>query len=129
MDFRRISLGLAASALISATAGGAWAADKPAKPMDFTVRYEPTAAAPNAGHIMTWDAQKGRFGFTLNVQQPDARPAVANDIQAGAYFSVTPSLRVGGSVALGDQQLTPTPNAAARLADTPKVRLETTFKF
>jgi hypothetical protein len=128
MDCRRISLALVASALLSAAAGGACAADKP-KPMDFTVRYEPTAAAPNAGHVMTWDAAKGRFGFTLNVQQPDARPAVANDIQAGAYFRVTPSLRVGGSVALGDQQLTPTPNAAARLADTPKVRLETTFKF
>ncbi len=128
MDWRRISLGLATCALISAAAGGAWAADKTAKPMDFTVRYEPAASAPNTGHLMTWDAAKGRFGFTLNVQQPDSRPAVANDIQAGAYFRLTPSLRVGGSVALGDQQLTPVPNSA-RPADTPRVRLETTFKF
>ncbi|HET6971516.1 MAG TPA: hypothetical protein VFH92_10360, partial [Phenylobacterium sp.] len=60
--------------------------------------------------------------------QPDSRPAVANDIQAGAYFRLTPALRVGGSVALGDQQLTPVPNSA-RPADTPRVRLETTFKF
>lgn len=128
MDWRRITLGLAASALISAAAGGAWAADKPVKPTDFTVRYEPTTVLPNAGHTMTWDAAKGRFGFTINVQQPDNRPAVANDIQAGAYYRLTPSLRVGGSVALGDQQLTPTP-MPARPADTPKVRLETTFKF
>ena len=123
----RILTMIAATALISAVSGGAWAADK-ARPVDFTVRAEPTAAAPNAGQNVKLDTSKGRFGFTLNVQQFADRPAVGNDVQAGAYFRITPSLRVGGSVALGDQQLTPRMNQA-RPADTPKVRLESTFKF
>jgi hypothetical protein len=128
MGTGRFRMMIAAVALMSAAAGGAYAADKPSKPVDFTVRSEPTAAAPNVGKTLKMDASKGRFGFTLNVQQPDERPAVLNDVQAGAYFRITPSLRVGGSVALGAQELTPRANQA-RPADTPKVRLETAFKF
>jgi hypothetical protein len=124
----RILTMIAATALMSAAAGGAYAGDKPAKPVDFTVRSEPMALVPNAGKAVKMDASKGRFGLTLNIQQPDERPAVPNDVQAGAYFRITPSLRVGGSVALGQQELTPRANQA-RPADTPKVRLETAFKF
>lgn len=84
--------------------------------------------APNAGRALRYDASKGRLGFTLNIQQPQDRPAVGNDVQAGAYFRITPSLRVGGSVALGEQELKfrPTPG---RPADAPKVTLQTAFKF
>jgi hypothetical protein len=118
---------IAVAALTSAAASGAWAADK-GKAVDFTVRSEPTTAAPDAGRMFKWDASKGRFGVTVNLQQPSERPSTLNDVQAGAYFRITPSLRVGGSVALGDQELTPRANAA-RPADAPKVRLETNFKF
>ena len=125
---RRMSVVLAAAALISAVGGGAYAADKAPKPLDFTVKSEPMTAAPNAGRNTKWDASKGRFGFTLDIQQPDGRPATPNDVSAGAYFRITPSVRVGGSVALGEQDLTPRRNQA-RPADQPKVRLESTFKF
>lgn len=124
----RIFAMFAAAALIGATGGAAHATDRPAKAVDFTVRSEPTTAAPNAGRAMRWDATKGRFGVTLGIQQPDGRPATPNDVQAGAYFRITPSVRVGGSVALGPQDLTPRANQA-RPADQPKVRLETAFKF
>lgn len=111
---------------MSAGAGTAWAADR--KPVDFTVRAEPAAAQPNSGQALRYDASKGRFGFTLGVQQPSQREATPNDVTAGAFFRITPSVRVGGSVALGDQDLTPRRNQA-RPADQPKVRLETLFKF
>jgi hypothetical protein len=117
----------AAAALMSAVAGGASAADK-GKPVDFTVRSEPTTVAPNGGRSYTYDASKGRFGFTLRMQQPDDRAATPNDVQAGAYFRITPSVRVGGSVALGEQELAPRANQA-RPADAPKVRLESSLKF
>lgn len=128
MTLRRTSIVFAAAALFSATAAGAWAADKPARPMDFTVRSEAMTVAPNAGNALKYEASKGRLGFTLNIQQPLERPAVANDVQAGAYFRITPSLRVGGSVALGEQdlKLRPTPG---RPADAPKITLQTAFKF
>ena len=77
MSKRRMSVVIAAAALMSAVAGGAYAADKPAKPMDFTVRSEPTTVAPNSGRALKYDASKGRFGFTLGVQQPDGRERAA----------------------------------------------------
>ena len=128
MRKHRASVVLAATALFSAAAGGAFAADR-GKAVDFTVKSEPMTVAPNnGGRALKYDASKGRLGFTLNIQQPDDRPAVANDVQAGAYFRITPSLRVGGSVALGEQELKlrPTPG---RPADAPKVTLQTAFKF
>lgn len=127
MIVRRISQVIAATALLSAAAVGASAADR-GKVVDFTVKSEPMTAAPNGGQALKWDASKGRFGFTLNIQQPQERPAVANDVQAGAYFRITPTLRVGGSVALGEQELKLLPNAA-RPAASPKVTLQTAFKF
>lgn len=127
MNTRRMSVALLATALISAAAGAAHAADK-GKPVDFTVRSEPIAVTPNAGRALKMDAARGKFGFTVTVQQPGERAAVPNDIAAGAYYRITPSVRVGGSVALGAQDYTPRANQA-RPADTPKVRLETAFKF
>lgn len=127
MTVGRTGAMIAAAALLSAAAGGAHAADKN-KRIDFTVKSEPTAAAPGAGRIMKYDASKGRFGLTLGVKQTDSREASPNDVQAGAYFRITPSLRVGGSVAFGEQEVMARPSQA-RPADQPKVRLETAFKF
>ena len=96
MRNHRASIVLAATALLSAAAGGAHAADR-GKAVDFTVKSEPMTVAPNPGRALRYDASKGRLGFTLNIQQPDDRPAVANDVQAGAYYKVTPSISVGGA--------------------------------
>jgi hypothetical protein len=128
MNIRCTSVAIAAAALLGAGAGAAQAADK-GRPVDFTVRTEPTVIGPNAGRTFKYDASKGRFGFTLQMQQPDTRPVAPNDVQAGAYFRITPSIQVGGSVALGDQELTRRANPARPATDTPKVRLESTLKF
>ena len=127
MSIRRVSAVIATAVLFSTGAATAHAADK-GKPVDFTVKAEPITVAPNGGTALRYDARRGRFGVTLGIQQPQDRQAVPNDVQAGAYFRITPSVRVGGSVALGEQDLTPRPNSA-RPADTPKVRLESTFRF
>ena len=70
---------------------------------------------------------KGRWGVNLNVQQPTNRDTDWKDVEAGAYFNLSKSIRVGGSVGLGDkfaqpQHLTPEDTA-------PRVHLETAFKF
>jgi hypothetical protein len=127
MNRPRISFAILAAALLGVSGGSALAADK-GKVVDFTVKSEPITSAPNSGRALKWDASKGRFGLTLDIQQPRERPAVANDVQAGAYFRITPSLRVGGSVALGEQDLKVRPYAA-RPADAPKVTLQTAFRF
>jgi hypothetical protein len=125
------TVALVAAALVAAATGGAQAADKSAnggKKVDFTVRAEPVAAAPGANKILKYDASKGRFGLTLELQQQDVREQTLGDVQAGAYYRITPSLRVGGSVALGEQPLVQGVEPP-RAAEQPKVRLETKFKF
>jgi hypothetical protein len=123
----RWTVAFAAAALVAAATGVAQAADK-GKKVDFTVRAEPSAAAPGAAKILKYDASKGRFGLTLDLQQQDIREPTLGDVKAGAYYRITPSLRVGGSVALGEQPLVQGVELP-RAAEQPKVRLETKFKF
>lgn len=118
---------LAASAALG-LAGAAWAADPASKAADFTVRTETTAMPLQAGKTLKWDARRGRWGVTLNLDQPNDRDAQWNDIQAGAYYRLTPQLRVGGAVALGDK-FTLSNKATSPLETAPRVRLETAFKF
>jgi hypothetical protein len=118
----------AAGALLGAAAGGAHAADG-GKPVELTVRSE-KPVIPNSGlKSMKWDARKGRWGVTLNLEEPDARPSSLNDVQAGAYYHITPSLRVGGAVALGEQEVKPGPKKIGQEESQPRVRLESSFKF
>ncbi|RAK59367.1 hypothetical protein DJ021_05885 [Phenylobacterium hankyongense] len=128
MSSRRITSLIVATALLGAVAGAAQAADK-ANPLDFTVRTEPSATAPAGLKSLKWDARKGRWGLTLNMDQPDARPSTWNDVAAGAYYRITPSLQVGGAVALGDQQLMQGPKKLTPDEGQPRVRLESSFKF
>jgi hypothetical protein len=125
---RRISLGIAAIALFCATASVAQAADR-SRGLDLTVRSD-VSSIPNAGmKSLKWDARKGRWGITLNMDQSDVRPSTLNDVQAGAYYHITPSLRVGGAVALRDEQVNPGPRKIGSEESQPRVRLESSFKF
>lgn len=127
MTSRRILGAIATAALLGAGVGAAHAAEKP---MDFTVRQDATSPIqPNASQTMKWDARKGRWGITLNLEQPTVRPSTLNDVEAGAYYRITPSLRVGGAVALGEEQLAPGPKKPDAAKGQPRVRLETNFKF
>jgi hypothetical protein len=119
---------IAAAVLLSAGAGVANAADAKSKAIDFTVRTD--ASALSGAKSLKWDARKGRWGLTLNLEQTDTRESTWNDVQAGAYYKITPSLRVGGAVALGDEQ--PLNADVKKLKpgeSAPRVRLETAFKF
>jgi hypothetical protein len=129
MFVRRVA-SLALAAAVLAAAGAAHAADPKAaaKGLDFTVRTDSSAISPQAA-VTKWDAAKGKWGVTLNLQQPDTRASNWNDIQAGAYYRITPSLRVGGAFALGDQQPLPGPKPASPEAGQPRVQLEGKFKF
>jgi hypothetical protein len=118
---------IAAGALLS-VAVSAHAADKP-KPLDLSVRSETSQVGGAALKSLKWDARKGRWGLTLNMDRTDARPTSPNDVQAGAYYRITPSLRVGGAVAFGDEQLRPGPKKIGSEEAQPRVRLESSFRF
>jgi len=128
MSVRKTALLIAATALLSAGAGVASAADAKGKPIDFTVRTETSAIAPGT-QTLKWDAAKGHWGLTLNLQQPDSRGMAPSDIQAGAYYRITPSLRVGVGGALGDPQLQNGPRKITPDEAQPRVQFETRLKF
>ncbi len=71
----------------------------------------------------------GRWTLRLDMEPPVDEPnGSLKDVQAGAFFHITPSLRIGGSLGLGDRE-----SDAQRLlpqdANQPRVHLETKFKF
>jgi hypothetical protein len=82
-----------------------------------------------------WDAGKSRWGLKFDVEQSPTRNGAWQDVEAGAYFKVTPSLSIGGGVAVRDQALTANPNQSNPQGppgvptNVPRVRLETAFKF
>ena len=74
---------------------------------------------------------KGKWGLKFDVNQPEAAPSGFNDVDAGAFYKLTPSLRVGGTLGFGEKTdpLKPEPQQLQGDKKTPRVRLETTFKF
>lgn len=80
-------------------------------------------------HVLQFDAQKGRWGLKLDLQQAQSRDKSWNDVQASAYYRLTPSLRVGGGVGV-EQDPDPLANrSGTSVLIAPRVRLETAFKF
>ncbi len=84
---------------------------------------------PGPRRTMRWDAERGRWGLQVDVDQPGGgREADWRDVQVGASYRLTRSLRVGAGVGV-DQAPTVAPRATPEPAPTPRVRLETAFKF
>ncbi|MFN3512436.1 MAG: NtrZ family periplasmic regulatory protein [Phenylobacterium sp.] len=123
--FKRLVISAIGAALLASGASAAHA--QTGKAADFTVRSE-TSANSQGGKSLKWDTRKGRWGVSLNVDQRTERDMQWNDVQAGAYFRVTPSLQVGGAVALGEKDGPPYKKAEPQ-ESAPRVRLETNFKF
>jgi hypothetical protein len=86
--------------------------------------------APLAQHkTFEWDAAKSRFGLKFDVEQQPGATSEWKNVQAGAFFKVTPSLRVGAGVSLSDQPNSSAANPLAQQPAPPRVHLETSFKF
>jgi hypothetical protein len=83
--------------------------------------------APAPRKSLQWDA-KGRWGLRLDMDQPNNREMNLNDVQAGAFFRITPSLRVGGTVGLRDR-FASQPQQMQPQDARPRVHLETAFQF
>lgn len=87
-----------------------------------------TPAALQPTHrLFSWD-QKGRWSLRFDMSQPFGRDMQMRDVQAGAYYHVTPSLRVGGAVSFGEAPSQPNRTDLPQ-DQAPRVKLETNFKF
>jgi hypothetical protein len=86
--------------------------------------------APLSQHrTFEWDAGKSPWGLKFDVEQQPGATSEYKNVQAGAFFKLTPSLRVGAGVSLSDAQNNPTNNPLAQTPAPPRVHLETAFKF
>lgn len=84
--------------------------------------------APQTTHkTFEWDASKSRWGLKFDVEQQSSAFSDWKNVQAGAYFKVTPSLRVGAGVSLSDTNSNVSP--IGQTPAPPRVHLETAFKF
>lgn len=124
----KLATSLLAVSLLMGAAGVAQAATaEPARARsgsEFAADAPWSAPAPHKQ--LQWDS-KGRWGLRLDMNQAQNRESDWKDVQAGAFFRITPSLQVGGAVSLGDRLAQPqrvVPQDAA-----PRVHLETAFRF
>ena len=71
----------------------------------------------------------GRWTLKLDMDTPVGQQTGGlKDMSAGAYFHITPSMRIGGTVGLGDRQ-GDVQGILPQDANAPRVHLETKFKF
>jgi hypothetical protein len=78
---------------------------------------------------LQWDTS-GRWTLKLDMDEPVGRDMQWKDVQAGALFHITPSVRIGGSVGLGDRLISPDKIVPQdTTTGGPRVHLETKFKF
>jgi len=90
-------------------------------------RAQPTTVQPQRRSLRWIDG--GRWGLDFNLNQPVGRETDWGDVEAGAYYRLSPRLRLGASAGLGAPRADP-----ARAPETdgraqPRVRLESIFKF
>jgi hypothetical protein len=121
--------GLAVALLVTGAAGAAIAdPSRSVPPNNFTGDLDPTGPwSIKPDHNTIQLGGNGRWGLKLDMEQPLGRDMGWKDVKAGAYLHLTPNIRVGGTVNLGDKLAQPqkvTPQDTA-----PRVHLETAFKF
>jgi len=73
--------------------------------------------------------ESGRWGLDFNLSQPAGREAEWGDVEAGAYYRVSPSLRVGASAGLAEVDPDPARVRGSDSRAQPRVRLESIFRF
>lgn len=86
------------------------------------------AGAP-AGQTRMRFTERGRWGLDLNMSQPVGRESNLGDVEAGAYYSVNPRLRVGASAGLAEPERDPARAAQTDQRAAPRFRLESIFRF
>lgn len=70
-----------------------------------------------------------RWGLKLEIQEPVTRDTELRDMEAGAFFKVSPSIRVSGAVGLSDTEAPTAENQTSSDRTTPRVSLGASFRF
>ena len=125
--------GLSISALSLAvllSAGGTAHAQSTSRAQTLTLSEAANAqrAAPSQRRGLRLN-DRGRWGLDFNLNQPVGREAEWGDVEAGAYYRLSPRLRVGAAAGLAAPEQDPARAPETDRRSQPRVRLETLFRF
>ncbi len=89
---------------------------------------QPNRIGPPAPHrTLQWDSRTGRWGLSLDVNQPVDREPNWGDASVGVTYRVSPGVHTGVGFTLAPES---TPDGRhLEQGQAPRVRLQTTFKF
>ncbi|MBX3476855.1 MAG: hypothetical protein KF910_04560 [Brevundimonas sp.] len=130
---------LTAAIVLAGVAGFGGQALAQSRPAATTLSFNEATAASRAtsGSANTATAPRrslrwidgGRWGLDFNLNQPVGRETEWGDVEAGAYYRLSPRLRLGASAGLATPRADPgrAPESDGRAQ--PRVRLESIFKF
>jgi hypothetical protein len=128
----KLSTMIIATLVLLGTSVAAHAQQKPASggasfSTEKTAPAQDPLSPPGVRKTLQWDSKTGKWGLRLDVDQQPSREAKVKEAEVGAFYRVTPSLRLGGAVGLTNdpnpqKPIQPDPNE-------PRVRLETALKF
>ena len=132
-------LAVGATLLLAGAATGACAAEANPTPNPNLSQGAPPTQNPNAflpseGYAAPHKSLKlnanGQWGLQLDLDAPvgHENDVDVRDLSAGAFFRITPSMRIGGSVGIGDRQADPQ-KILPQDTNAPRVHFETKFKF
>lgn len=130
----RLSVVIAGCVGLAALAGVAGEASAQSRSRAPSVSLSEANAARNSVAPSTprrglrWNSN-GRWGLDFNLNQPVGREAQWGDVEAGAYYRLSPSLRVGAAAGLATPQQDPARAPETDRRSQPRVRLETLFRF
>lgn len=121
------SLGLVALAGVAGEASAQSRSRAPAVTLaEASNAQRSTPATPRRG--LRWN-ENGRWGLDFNLNQPVGREAEWGDVEAGAYYRLSPRLRVGAAAGLATPEQDPARAPETDRRAQPRVRLETLFRF
>ncbi|HWA62666.1 MAG TPA: hypothetical protein VG939_14890 [Caulobacteraceae bacterium] len=121
-------MALGAFALVAIASGAHAQQARPRSTADAFASQSPATGPTTPHRTLQWDAKKGRWGFSLDMNQHTDRDLQWKDVAPGFYYRATPNLRVGAGVSLSEDTI----EGARKIEPqqpAPRVRLETTFKF
>lgn len=116
-----LGTGVAAQAQQKAASGGASFSSTP------TSQPQDPMSPAGVRKTLQWDNKTGRWGLSLDGELTASRESKVKEAELGAYYRVTPSLRVGGALGVIN-----TPNPKTPVDSDPnqaRMRVVTALKF
>jgi hypothetical protein len=121
-------VGLAACVGVSHDASAQSRSRAPAVTLAEASNAQRSAPTPAPRRSLRWN-ENGRWGLDFNLNQPVGRDAQWGDVEAGAYYRLSPRLRVGAAAGLASPEQDPARAPETDRRAQPRVRLESIFRF